>query len=407
MLLHERLLRYVAIPSASDVTSPTTPSTAIQFNVAKAVVEDMKAIGISDIRMCEHGYVYGRIPGNRPEAPVIGFVAHMDTVRDVPFENIKTRILHYEGGDILLNEEKGIVMEAEKFPALTRYIGNDLIVTDGTTLMGADDKAGIAEILAMAEYFINNPEVPHGDIMIAFTPDEEIGRGTVCFDFKGFGADYAYTVDGSHFDTVNYENFNAATVFVHCTGKNIHPGSAKNKMINSIHRAMEYASMLPFAERPEHTEGYEGFYHMTDITGQAEKTTMRFIIRDHDAAKLEMKLDTLKKCAEIMNAKYAEGHIDVEIKYSYRNMAELIKPHSFLLDIAFDAIRECGGNPNFAPVRGGTDGAELTYGGLPTPNLGTGGGNYHSCMEYICIQDMEKVVQILIKIAGKIAELKK
>jgi len=406
MRAYERLIKYAQFPTASDASNPNCPSSESQLAFAKVLVEEMKEMGIADARVDEHGYVYGAIPANIPDwkGITIGFIAHMDVVRDVPFEHVKPRVVEkYDGGEIILNEEKGIVLSPEEFPHLASYVGDDLVVTDGTTLLGADNKAGIAEILTMAEILLSNPEIKHGDIKIAFTPDEEIGRGADKFDVEGFGAQFAYTVDGGAFGEVEYETFNAASAKVRVRGKNIHPGTAKGKMKNANLIAMEFAALLPALERPERTEGYEGFYHLTDMGGTVEEAYLSYILRDHDWDRLQLKKETMVKAAAELNAKYGPGTVEVEIKDSYRNMVGQIKPHWHLIENAYEAVREAGGEPHSIPVRGGTDGARLSFMGLPCPNLGTGSHNHHSTLEYASAQAMDRCTQVLVKLAEKYA----
>jgi tripeptide aminopeptidase len=400
MKVHERFLNYVGFDTQSVPDLDIIPSSEKQKDLARFLVDEMKNMGIQDAFMDEHGYVYGTIPSNLDkEAPTIGFIAHMDTSPDMPGNNIKPRIVsNYDGKDIVLNEEKNIVMKTETFEHLLDYVGEDLIVTDGTTLLGADNKAGIAEILSMAEYFINHPEIKHGTIKIGFTPDEEVGNGAEKFDVRGFNADFAYTVDGGKLGEIEYENFNAASAKVVVTGANIHPGSAKNKMKNSILIAMEFQGMLPVYETPENTENYEGFSHLNDISGDVEKTYLNYIIRDHSLEKFNAKKERFKKIADYLNDKYGEGTVQVELKDSYYNMKEKILPHMHVIESAQKAMISIGVEPLIVPIRGGTDGARLSYMGLPCPNLCTGGHNYHGRYEYISIQSMEKVVELLVEI---------
>ncbi|NMB00116.1 MAG: peptidase T [Firmicutes bacterium] len=404
MRAYERLLQYTKFEAASDSTSDSCPSTPEQIEFGRALVEEMLSLGIKDANMDENGYVFGTIEANIEnwEGPVIGFIAHMDVVRDVPFRNIRARVVeNYDGGDILLNAEENIVLSPDEYETLKDYVGKDLVVTDGTTLLGADNRAGIAEILTMAEILLTNPDIKHGTIKIGFTPDEEIGRGANLFDVERFGADFAYTVDGGAFGEVEYETFNAATAKITIQGKNIHPGTAKNKMKNASLIAMEFNSLLPVTERPEHTEGYEGFYHLIDLQGSVEHATLTYIIRDHDATKFRAKKDRLQKVTHWLNDFYGEGTVSVEIVDSYANMYEQIKPHWHLIDTAYEAVEEVGGVPHSIPVRGGTDGARLSFMGLPCPNLGTGSHNHHSKLEYACVQAMDDCVSVLVKIAEK------
>lgn len=396
---YERLIEYAQIPSASNENSNTCPSTQEQFIIAQALEREMKEMGICDVRICEHGYVYGSIPANTECDTVIGFIAHMDVVSEVACEDPKIRVIeNYDGKTIVLNEKEDISMSPEEYPSLLNYVGKSLVVTDGTTILGADDKAGIAEILTMAEYLLSHPEIKHGTIKIAFTPDEEIGRGADLFDVTGFGADFAYTVDGGAFGNVDYETFNAYSAAVSIKGKSIHPGSAKDKMINSMDVACEFHSMLPAAMKPQHTEGYEGFIHLCGMQGCIESTDMAYIIRDHDIEKLLSKVEIMKACANVINTKYGEGTLSLKIKESYRNMEEKIRDHMHLVENAFRAIESLGGVPTSAPVRGGTDGARLSFMGLPCPNLGTGSHNHHGRFEYACCEDMELCAMTLVRL---------
>ena len=403
----ERFLTYVAIDTQSKANQTQFPSTEKQKDLLRLLAEEMKAMGISDVSIDEYGYVYGSIPSNMDKkVPAIGFIAHADTVEDMPGNDIKYRIVkNYDGKDIVLNEEKGIVMHTAEFPHMLNYVGQDLIVTDGTTLLGADDKAGITEILYAAEYMLEHPEFKHGDIKIAFTPDEEVGRGVDFFDVKKFGADFGYTMDGGGLGELSFENFNACSGFVTIHGTNSHPGSAKNVMVNSILVAMEFSAMLPVHERPESTEVYEGFSHLNNLNGNVEETKMIYMIRDHDRQKLEEKKARFVKAAEYLNFKYGEGTVEVVLKDSYSNMREKIEPCMELIDTAKAAMESLGITPIVKPIRGGTDGARLSYMGLPCPNLFTGGHNSHGRYEYIPVQSMEKGAQVILKIvelyAGK------
>lgn len=392
----ERFLRYVSFDTQSNEESSTCPSTSKQRLLGASIVEEMKALGISDAFMDEDGYVYGTVPGD-PSLPTIGLIAHMDTAPDAPGNDVKPSIIHYQGGDIVLNEEKNIVMSAAAFPNLANHIGKHLIVTDGTTLLGADDKAGIAEIMTAAEYLLKN-DVRHATIRLGFTPDEEIGRGADKFDVKAFGADYAYTADGGPIGELEYENFNAAGVKVTVHGRSIHPGSAKNKMVNAQYIAIEFQNMLPVAQRPEYTEGYEGFIYLNHMEGCVEQTVLKYAIRDHDMAKFNEKKAVMLAAAGFINAKYGEGTLDIEIRDSYFNMREKIEPCMFIVDRAKAAMEAVGIVPVEVPIRGGTDGARLSYEGLPCPNLCTGGENFHGYYEFIPVEDMEKCVEMLVKI---------
>jgi len=410
MRAYERLINYTKYETASLSGSDTCPSTPSQLEFGKALVEEMKQLGIKDAAMDENGYVFGTIEANTPNwsGSVIGFISHMDVVRDVPYQNVKPRLVqNYDGGDILLNADKNIVLNPQEFDTLKKYVGCDLVVTDGTTLLGADDKAGLAEILTMAEKLQQNPEIKHGTIKIGFTPDEEIGRGADLFDVKRFGADFAYTVDGAAFGEVEYETFNAASAKVTIEGVNIHPGSAKDKMKNSMLIAMEFNSMLPENERPEHTEKYEGFFHLNSMEGNVDRTVLDYIIRDHDLEKLEQRKTLIEQITKKLNEKYGEDTVQLEMRDQYYNMAEKIKPHWHLIETAYEAVKELGGTPCSEPVRGGTDGSRLSFMELPCPNLGTGSHNHHGKMEYACVQAMDQCVELLIKIAEKYGQKKK
>ncbi len=399
--VHERFLKYVTIDTQSIEDSNCSPSSVKQKDLAQILVEEMKSIGINDAYMDNYGYVYGTIPCNLESTniPTIGFIAHMDTSPDMPGDNIKAKIVNnYDGKDIVLNEEKNIVMKTEMFEHMQNYIGQDLIVTDGTTLLGADDKAGIAEIMTLAEFLNNNQDIKHGTIKIAFTPDEEVGNGADHFNVENFGADFAYTVDGGRIGEIEYENFNAASAKVIINGINIHPGSAKNKMKNSILIAIEFQQMIPKFETPGNTENYEGFNHLCDICGSVEETKLSYIIRDHDTDKFKAKKDRFIKIADYLNEKYGKDTVVVELKDSYLNMKEMILPHIHIVETAVKAMQELNIEPEICPIRGGTDGARLSYMGLPCPNLCTGGHNFHGKYEYISIQSMESVVEILKKI---------
>ena len=400
MTVVERFLKYVSFDTQSDPDSESTPSTPKQKLLGQELVNEMHSMGIENARMDEHGYVYAHIDANTEGIPSLGFIAHMDTSSDASGADIKARIeKNYNGGDIRLNEHT--VLSPADFPKLLNSIGQDIIVTDGTTLLGADDKAGIAEILTMAEELINNPEIKHGKICIGFTPDEEVGRGADLFDVEGFSAEYAYTVDGGEIGEIEYENFNAASAKVSISGRGIHPGSAKDRMINSIHVAQEFDSMLPQAQRPEYTEGYEGFIHLMHIEGDIENTQLVYIIRDHDMAKFEKKKSLMVKAAELVNLKYGEGTLKLTLNDSYYNMREKIQPHIWLVSNVQEIMRDLGVEPITTPVRGGTDGARLSFMGLPCPNICTGGLNFHGRFEYIPVQSMEKVCSILLEIVKR------
>lgn len=394
--VEKRFLRYVSYETTSDEMSETCPSTANQKVLGAAIVEEMLAMGIQDARMDENGYVYGTVPGD-PSLPTIGLIAHMDTAPDASGADIQARIVEYTGGDILLNGEKGIYLRETDYASLKRNHGKHLIVTDGTTLLGADDKAGVAEILTAAEILLTQGG-NHATLKIGFTPDEEIGRGADKFDVRGFGADYAYTADGGTVGEIEYENFNAASACVTFHGLNIHPGSAKDKMVNSQYIAMEYQSLLPTAQKPEYTEGYEGFIHLTDMRGEVENSQLRYIIRDHDMAKFQEKKRLMTAAADFLNDKYGPGTVEIALRDSYFNMREKIEPCMEIVDRAKRAMALAGMEPKEVPVRGGTDGARLSYEGLPCPNLCTGGENYHGRFEYIPVEDMEQCVKMLVNI---------
>lgn len=397
-------LEYVKLDTQSAEESHTTPSTLKQHALAKLLVRQLTDMGASEITYDEaHCYVYASIPAAEgcEEAPVLGFIAHMDTSPAVSGTNVKPRIVNYGGGDIVLNEAEGIVLKRKDFPELALYEGQDLIVTDGTTLLGADDKAGVAEIMAMAEGFLKNPQLPHGKIRIGFTPDEEIGAGTDYFDVALFGADFAYTVDGGRIGELEYENFNAAGAKVSVRGRSVHPGDAKGKMVNAILVLQEFQSLLPVCENPMYTEKYEGFYHLDSINGTVEEAAADYIIRDHSKEKFEQKKKLFVQAGDFLNLKYGEGTVTIALKDSYYNMKEIIEQHMHLIENAKAAMEALSITPIVQPIRGGTDGARLSFMGLPCPNLGTGGHNFHGKYEYACVQSMEKNVELLIKIAGK------
>lgn len=397
----ERFLTYVSMDTQSQEDQQQYPSTEKQWKLANRLAKELTDLGASNVRVDQYGYVMAELPSNQTgEIPVLGFLAHMDTSPDCSGHDIRPQIIHaYDGGIIMQNPSSGESLDPAEFPELTDYIGQDLITTDGTTLLGADDKAGIAEIMTMASRLLTHPEIPHGKICIAFTPDEEVGRGTDFFDIKAFGADVAYTVDGGALGELEYENFNAAGAKVTIHGVNIHPGSAKGKMKNALLIAMEFHSLLPVFENPACTDSYEGFYHLNDLRGEVEHAVMKYIVRDHDRRKFEHKKSQMRAAADFLNQKYGAGTIELELNDSYYNMKEIIDQHSWLIDIALSSMEELGIEPKICPIRGGTDGARLSYKGLPCPNLCAGGHNFHGRHEYICIQSMEKIVQLLIKIA--------
>lgn len=401
----ENFLQYVKIDTQSDASTKTSPSTAKQHDLARLLAEQLEAMGAEEITYDErHCYVYASIPASSgcENAPVLGYIAHMDTSDAVSGANVKPRIVkNYDGGDIILNQEKNILFRTKDFPEIKRHIGKDLIVTDGTTLLGGDDKAGVAEIMAACEYLLGHPETRHGKLRVGFTPDEEIGEGTEHFDVKLFGADFAYTVDGGDFGGMEIENFNAAGAKVHISGRSTHPGGAKGKMINSMLIAFELQSLLPAFQNPMYTEGYEGFFHLAGITGDVENTTAEYIIRDHDRELFGQKKQLLAQCRDFLNAKYGEGTVEIEMEDSYYNMKELLEPHGHLIQNVRELVEEMGGKLQLEPIRGGTDGARLSYMGLPCPNLGTGCSNGHSRFEYACIQSMEQVTELLVRLAQR------
>ena len=399
----DRFLRYVQIDTQSDEEGTGTPTTEKQHELARLLVEELTKMGAEEITYDkEHCYVYASIPATEgmEKKPVMGFISHMDTSPAVSGANVRPRIITaYDGKDIVLNSGLGIVMKTADFPELKEYQGKSLIVTDGTTLLGADDKAGVAEIMTMAEYLLSHGDVPHGKLRIGFTPDEEVGAGADHFDVELFSADCAYTVDGGKLGELEYENFNAAGARVTFHGRSVHPGDAKNKMKNALLTAMEFQGMLPVSENPMYTEKYEGFYHLDALNGDIERAVADYIIRDHSREKFEQKKALFEKAGAFLNEKYGEGTVEIELKDSYYNMKEIIEDHMELIDHAMEAMREAGVEPVVVPIRGGTDGARLSYMGLPCPNLCTGGHNFHGRFEYICIESMEAVVRILLNLA--------
>lgn len=406
----ERFLRYAVIDTQSADDKEQMPSTEKQRVLGRMLAEELREMGVSEVREDENGYVYGTIPSNLEEgadAPALGFISHMDTAPAFSGENVKPRIIeNYDGEDICLNKEASIWLSVKEFPEVKRYKGQTLITTDGTTLLGADDKAGVAEIMTMASWFLAHPEEKHGKICIAFTPDEEVGRGADRFDVAGFGADVAYTVDGGAIGELEYENFNAASGRVKLHGASIHPGSAKGKMKNALLMGMEFQSLLPVFENPMYTEGYEGFFHLDRMEGNVEEAELEYIIRDHDRTKFERKKELFKAAGAFMNQKYGEGVAEVYVKDSYFNMKEKIEPYMYLIDEAKAAMEELDIAPVIVPIRGGTDGARLSYMGLPCPNICTGGHNFHGKYEYICAESMETITELLIRIAKRFVKVK-
>ena len=398
--LIERFIRYAKVNTQSDPESSTCPSTQGQWELARMLVEELKSIGMEDVTVDENGYVMATLPANTDKnVPVIGFLAHMDTAPEFTGANVNPQIIeHYDGGDIVLNKEQGIILSPNDFPELAGYKGHTLITTDGTTLLGADDKAGIAEIMTAMNYLIQHPEIKHGKVRVAFTPDEEIGRGPHKFDVAKFGAQFAYTVDGGPLGELEYESFNAAEAKMTIKGKNVHPGTAKGKMINSIKIAMEFQQQLPADEAPEHTEGYEGFYHLLSFQGSVEETKLHYIIRDFDREQFEARKAKMNEIAASLAQKYGNDRITLEINDQYYNMREKIEPVRHIVDIAHEAMTNLGIEPKVKPIRGGTDGSQLSYMGLPTPNLFAGGENFHGRYEYISADTMVKSAEVIVEI---------
>ena len=400
----QRFLKYVTFDTTANPNNSNCPSSEGQRVFANYLVEELKSLGLEDAHVDENSYVMATLRGNTEGVETIGFISHLDTAPDVTGKNVKPKIIkNYDGKDIVLNEELNIITSPKDYPDLKKFIGEDLIVTDGTTLLGADDKAGISEIVTAIEYLVNNPEIKHGDIKIGFTPDEEIGRGADLFNVEKFGAKYAYTIDGGIMGELQYENFNAAAAKITIQGRNVHPGAAKNKMINALHIAAEISQMFPQSERPETTEGYEGFYHLNDINGNVENATMVYIIRDHSKEKFEYRKQYMKDAISKVSEKY-NGRVTLELNDQYYNMKEKVEPVKFIVDIAEEAMKECDITPIIVPIRGGTDGARLSFMGLPCPNIFTGGLNFHSKNECIPIIALEKCSNLIVKIAQKYAQ---
>ncbi len=404
MNIVERFIKYVKIDTQSDDNCTQTPSTQKQFNLAKEVEREMKEMGLTDISLDNNCYLMATLPSNADKkVPTIGFIAHFDTSPDMSGENVNPRIVkNYDGNDIVLNKEQNIVTSIADFPELLKFIGEDIIVTDGTTLLGADDKAGIAEIMTAIQYLIDHPEIKHGKIRIGFTPDEEIGRGADKFDVDKFGADWAYTMDGSEKGELEYENFNAAYAKISIQGRNVHPGYAKNKMINALEIANELAHMLPANERPEHTEKYEGFFHLIALNGSVEEASMTYIIRDHDRDIFENRKKVMEQAVSYLNTRY-DNRLTLEMRDQYYNMREKVEPVMHVVDYAFKAMEEVGVVPNVKPIRGGTDGARLSFMGLPCPNIFAGGMNFHGRHEFVPVKAMEKATEVIVKIAELVA----
>lgn len=401
MTVIERFLKYVTFDTQSDESTGVTPSTPKQMVFAQYLKTELEELGLKDISLDENGYLFATLPSNVDhEVPVVGFIAHMDTSPDMSGENVKPRIVEkYDGKNIPLCAEENIILSPANFPELLDHVGEDLIVTDGHTLLGADDKAGIAEIVGAVAYLIAHPEIKHGDIRIGFNPDEEIGLGAHKFDVKKFGAKWAYTMDGGEVGELEFENFNAAAAKIRVKGRNVHPGYAKNKMINSLLVANEYASLLPADETPGTTEGYEGFYHLIGMEGEVENTVLSYIVRDHDCEKFEARKQALLDYAAQLNEKYGEGTVTVELKDQYYNMRQQVEPLMHIIDIAFAAMQEAGVTPKVKAIRGGTDGAQLSFKGLPCPNIFAGGLNFHGRYEFVPVQSIEKAMNVVVKIA--------
>lgn len=407
MNITERFLKYVSFETTSDEKTKRTPSTSGQMKLSKYLAEELQSIGLQEVELDCNGYLMATLPANteKNDVPTIGFVAHVDTSPDAVGKDIKPQIVtNYNGEDVLLNEEKAIVLETELYPEIKQYVGQDIIFTDGTTLLGADDKAGVAEIVTAMEYLIQHPEIKHGKIRIGFTPDEEIGEGADHFDVEKFGAAWAYTMDGSQIGELEYENFNAATATVTINGLNVHPGYAKHKMRNSMRIATQYVTMLPRHETPEHTDGYEGFYHLTSIQGEVEQTILTYIIRDHDRDRFERRKIELQHLANKINNEFGEATCTVSIRDQYYNMKEKVAPVMHIVDLAEEAMLKNGIKPIIKPIRGGTDGARLSFEGLPCPNIFAGGHNFHGRFEYVPIPSMEKATQVIVSIAQLLEE---
>ncbi len=398
----ERFTRYVKVFTQSDHDSTTFPSTARQFDLARILVDELQDLGLVDVYLDENGYVYGTLPATTPaEAPVIGFIAHMDTSPDLTGENVNPQFVDYAGGDIVLNPEQGIILSPREFPDLEKYVGKTLITTDGTTLLGADDKAGLAEIMAALEYLAAHPEIRHGVVKVGFTPDEEVGHGADRFDVERFAADFAYTVDGGEIGELQYENFNAAAAKITVHGRSVHPGTSKNKMINASLVAIELNNQLPANQRPDNTEKSEGFYHLTQFNGDVETAELKYIIREHDRVKFEAMKDNLRSIVAGLNQKYGDNRVSLDLKDTYYNMREKIEPVMHVIDLARSAMEAVGVKPLVIPIRGGTDGARLSFMGLPCPNIFTGGHNAHGRYEFVPVFAMEKAVDVILEIVKK------
>lgn len=404
----ERFLRYVRIDTQSATDAECYPSTAKQLNLARVLVEELNALGMADVRLDEYGYVTATLPANiQTTAPVVGFLAHMDTSPAASGENVKPRVIeNYDGQDIVLNPEKNIILSPRDFPTLLNQKGNNLVVTDGTTLLGADDKAGIAAILGAMAYLIDHPEIPHGKIRVGFTPDEEVGEGVKYFDVPAFGADFAYTIDGGTVGEFSYETFNAAAAKIKINGRSVHPGSAKGRLKSAIQIAIDFHNLLPVFDRAEHTELREGFIHLTDMAGEAESARINYIIRDHDEAAFERRKQQVRQAADFINQRYGDGTLELDIHDQYYNMRKMIEAKPEIIEIARKAYRAVGYEPVEEAVRGGTDGSRLSFMGLPTPNIFTGGHNGHGRFEYLSVEGLEKATEVAINISKLVGELK-
>ena len=402
MNITDRFLKYVSFCTTSDEETNMTPSTPGQMEFAEYLKNELQTIGMQEVTLDKNGYLMATLPANVDSKPTIGFIAHMDTSPDASGKHVQPRIIkNYNGEDILLNEEEVIVLETSKYPEILRYKGQDIIVTNGKTLLGADDKAGIAEIVSACEYLIQHPEIKHGKIRVGFTPDEEIGQGADHFDVEKFGCDFAYTMDGGTIGELEFENFNAASCKIHVHGVNVHPGYGYHKMLNSMRIAYQLAVMLPRWETPEHTQGYEGFYHLVGMTGTVEETTLSYIIRDHDRARFESRKREMEHLVRKVNREYGEGTAEIELRDQYYNMREKVEPVMHIVTLVEEAMKEVGVTPHIQPIRGGTDGARLSFEGLPCPNIFAGGENFHSRFEYLPVPSMEKAMQVILKIVEK------
>ena len=403
----DKFLRYVKVFTTSDPESETFPSTDRQLAFADQLASELREIGLSDVTRDEFGYVIATLPSNQEKmVPVIGFISHMDTSPDYSGQNVNPQLIrNYQGSELVLDAELNMVLSPVDFPELLKYVGQDLITTDGKTLLGADDKAGLAEIITAMDYLIRHPEIKHGKIRICFTPDEEVGRGTDYFDVAKFGADFAYTLDGGEIGELEYENFNAAGTKIVVKGRSVHPGSAKNQMINSILVAHQIIQALPSDQRPEHTEGYEGFFHLTSFEGDISLTKMEYIIRDHDLAKFEAKKNLMKEVCQLINLRYGHAVVSLEIKDQYYNMRQKVEPVKYIVDLAEQAMKDVGVTPKIKAIRGGTDGARLSWDGLPCPNIFAGGHNFHGPYEFVPVQSMQKAVEVIVRIAELVAKL--